>query len=70
MQGDTFISVWFFVGVLLLSDGVLIFAASLYYAANPPAQPVVLANLHNDVWWGLLLVVVEAVYSWKFHPRK
>jgi hypothetical protein len=69
MHGKTrLISVWFFVGVLLLCYGVLIFAASWYYAANPPAQLVVLADLHVGVWWGLLLVVVGGIYTWKFRP--
>ena len=64
------ISVWFFVGVLLLSYGVLIFASSWYYAAHPPAEPVVLADLHIGVWWGLLLVLVGGLYSWNFRPKR
>jgi hypothetical protein len=49
---------------------VLIFAASCYYAANPPAEPVVLADLHIGIWWGLLLVVVGGFYTWKFRPKR
>jgi hypothetical protein len=71
MHGHTrLISIWFFIGVLLLSYGVLIFAASLYYAANPPAAPVVLARLHIGIWWGLLLLAIGGFYIWKFRPRK
>jgi len=71
MHDDTpLVSVWFFVGVLLLSYGVLIFAASWYYAVNPPAEPVVLADLHIGVSWGLLLVAVGGMYTWKFRPGK
>jgi hypothetical protein len=64
------ISIWFFIGILLLSYGVLIAAASLYYAANPPANPVVLANLHIGIWWGALLIVIGGIYSWRFRPGR
>ena len=38
------ISIWFFIGVLLLFYGILIGGAGIYELRNPPEHPVVLAE--------------------------
>jgi len=63
-----FISIWFFIGVLLLVYGVLIFGESLYELAVPPAKPVVLYELHAGIWWGALLLLIGGFYSFRFAP--
>lgn len=63
------ISIWFFIGALLLVYGVLILAAGIYDLRNPAAQPVVMAGLHAGIWWGVLLIALGAVYSLRFKPR-
>ena len=62
------IPVWFFVGLLLLVYGVLIVASGIAEWRNPP--PTVLANLHPQVWWGSLMVVLGGAYIIMFRPRK
>jgi len=62
------IPVWFFVGVLLLVYGVLIFASGLVGWSHPPNT--VLAELHAPVWWGALLVVLGAIYCTVFRPGR
>jgi len=62
------ISIWFFVGSLLLIYGVLILGAGLYELVRPPQHPVVLASLHAGIWWGLLLIVLGAIYFFHFFP--
>jgi FtsH-binding integral membrane protein len=62
------IQVWFFVGVLLLIYGVLIFVSGLAELSHPP--DTVLANLHAPVWWGALLIVLGGVYCMMFRPKK
>ena len=62
------IPVWFFVGLLLLIYGVLIVASGIAEWRNPP--PTVLANLHAQVWWGSLMVVLGGAYIIMFRPRK
>ncbi len=52
MHGKGFISIWFFIGVLLTAYGVLITASGFYELVSPPAHAVVLANLHAGIWWG------------------
>ena len=60
------ISIWFFIGALLLIYGVLILIASLF----PSDRPVVLAELHVGIYWGVLLIVLGAIYSFKFRPGR
>jgi hypothetical protein len=64
------ISIWFFIGALLLVYGVLILGAGLYELASPPARPVVLANLHASVWWGALLIGLGGFYTSRFRPGR
>lgn len=62
------IPVWFFVGVLLLVYGVMIFVSGLTELSHPP--DTVLANLHAPVWWGGILIVLGGSYCLIFRPRK
>ena len=62
------IPVWFFVGVLLLIYGVLITATGIIEFSNPPAT--VLSNLHPAIWWGAILTVIGAIYTYLYWPRK
>jgi hypothetical protein len=64
------VSIWAFIGALLLVYGVLILGAGLYQLAVPPAHPVVLANLHAGIWWGALLIALGAFYTLRFKPKK
>jgi hypothetical protein len=64
------VSIWFFVGILLLAYGVLITASGLYELVSPPVRPVVLGELHAGIWWGALLLVLGAVYTYRFSPRR
>jgi hypothetical protein len=64
------IPVWFFVGVLLLAYGVMIFATGIYELANPPASRVVLYDLHASIWWGGVLVILGALFSLRFSPAR
>ena len=62
------IPVWFFVGVLLLTYGIIIFISGLVEWSSP--STVVLAELHAPVWWGAVLVVLGLVYTLKFRPGR
>jgi hypothetical protein len=64
------LSIWFFIGVLLLVYGVLIFGSGIYELVSPPEHPVVLADLHAAIWWGALLIILGAVYSIRFSPGR
>ena len=64
------ISIWFFIGVSLLVNGLLILASGLYELVRPPAAPVVLFHLHASIWWGALLTAFGAVYCIYYAPGK
>jgi hypothetical protein len=65
------VSIWFFIGISLAVNGALILAAGIYQLVNPPVNPgIVLFNLHANVWWGAVLLIVGAVYCFKFAPQR
>lgn len=63
------ISIWFFIGISLLVNGILITGAGVYQVYNPPANRVVLFNLHANVWWGAVLLVLGAAACVHFRPE-
>jgi hypothetical protein len=63
-----FVSIWFFIGILLDIYGVLILGAGIYNVYNPP--DVKMAFLHAGIWWGALLLALGLFYSIKFAPEK
>ena len=48
--------------------GVLILGAGLMDMSAAGRRTVVLAELHAQIWWGVLLLVIGAVYTLKFRP--
>jgi hypothetical protein len=64
------ISIWFFVGVSLLLNGMLILGAGLYELGHPPTHPVVLYHLHASIWWGGLLSVLGLFFCLRFPPTR
>ena len=62
------LSVWLFIGVLLLIYGVIVLTVSILNYSHP--APVVLANDHLNLWAGVLLTLVGAFYTIRFWPRK
>ena len=64
------ISIWFFIGLSLLVNGILIFGAGVWEIVRPPANPVVLFHLHANVWWGALLLILGLIYCVKFAPGR
>jgi hypothetical protein len=64
------VSIWFFIGGILLVYGILIVGAGIYGLFYPPAHKLVLSELHPAIWWGALLVVLGGFYCWHFFPGK
>lgn len=62
------IPIWFFIGALLAVYGVLILGSGIYGLISPPAHKVALWELHADIWWGALLLVIGLVYLGRFRP--
>jgi hypothetical protein len=64
------ISIWFFIGMSLLVNGVLILGAGLYELGHPPTHPVVLYHLHASIWWGGLLSLFGLFFCLRFPPTR
>jgi hypothetical protein len=64
------ISIWFFIGISLLVNGLLILGAGIYELTHPPLVQVVLFHLHSSIWWGAILAVVGASYCIFYAPGK
>jgi hypothetical protein len=64
------ISIWYFIGLLILVYGVLILGAGIEEVISPPANLLVLAELHVGVWWGGLLIALGGLYVYFFRPRR
>lgn len=62
------ISVWYFIGWLLLVYGILVLGAGtgVLAAQSPP----VMADLHAGTWWGALLITIGLVYVFCFRRRQ
>jgi hypothetical protein len=64
------ISIWFFIGITLLGDGLLTLGAGLWELWHPPLVPVVLYEFHANAWGGALLAVIGAAYCWRYAPGR
>jgi hypothetical protein len=62
------LSIWFFVGVLMLACGLIILGQGIYEFSHPPAT--VLAELHPAFWWGLCMSVFGGFYTLRFRPGR
>jgi hypothetical protein len=64
------IPIWFFIGVLLLSYGVLIAGYGLSEVITGQLASVELKELHAPLWWGSTLLALGVFYTVKFRPGK
>jgi hypothetical protein len=67
--GKRHISIWFFIGLLLIVYGFLILGEGMWELFSPPAHPTVLADLHPALWWGALMIVLGGLFAGRFAPR-
>jgi hypothetical protein len=49
--------IWYFVGLIVLVIGGLIFCSGIYLLLNPPVVKTVLAELHPNLWWGGVMII-------------
>lgn len=62
------ISVWYFIGWLLLIYGILILGAGLGVLTEQ--APPVMAELHVAAWWGTFLIAIGISYLYHFRPGR
>ena len=51
-------------------NGAIIFARGIYELMSPPEHQVVLYNLHANVWWGAVLLILGLFFSLRFSPAR
>jgi hypothetical protein len=68
MRSGGGISIWFFIGISLSVNGILILGSGIWELVHPPQLPVVLFNLHASIWWGALLALIGGMYCVKYFP--
>jgi divalent metal cation (Fe/Co/Zn/Cd) transporter len=57
--------IWYFVGLILLVVGGLIFLTGLYLLVSQSETRSVLGNLYPNIWWGAIMVVVGLIFILK-----
>jgi hypothetical protein len=55
-------SIWYFVGLMLLAMGIVVFVSGIYYYFVPERSSTVLSNLHPDIWWGAIIIIAGAIF--------
>ena len=56
------ISIWFFIGISLLVNGLLILGSGIYELIHPPELRVVLYRLHASIWWGSVILILGGIF--------
>jgi len=70
IHGRNMISIWFFIGVLVLLYGVIILGWGLVSGGqSATGRPIALSYLRTDLWMGGFMTVAGAFYTWKFAPK-
>ena len=57
--------IWYFVGLVLLTIGALVFGTGIVLAAFRVKSPTVLSELHPDIWWGAIMLAAGGLFFWK-----
>jgi len=60
--------IWYFVGMILAVVGTLVVIAGIVNLINPPQQQTVLAHLHVNLWWGLI-ITLAGIGMWLMSRR-
>ena len=55
-------TIWCAVGLMLLVIGFIVLCSGLYILAFHIQEKTALANLHPDIWWGSIMIVVGALF--------
>ena len=54
--------IWYFVGLILLVIGCILFLTGLYLLISPQEKQSVIGDLHPDIWWGGFMVIVGILF--------
>lgn len=57
--------IWFFVGLILLVMGGIIFLTGIFQIISPPERATVLSDTHPNIWWGAVMFLFGGFMFWK-----
>lgn len=57
--------IWYFVGLVLLTMGVLVFLTGIFMLVFGVKSTTALASLHPNIWWGAIMAAAGAVFFFK-----
>ncbi|HOI28820.1 MAG TPA: hypothetical protein PLZ15_03595 [Melioribacteraceae bacterium] len=57
--------IWYFVGLILLVIGGIIFLTGIYQVINPPGVKTVLSDTHPNIWWGIIMMLFGGLMYFK-----
>lgn len=57
--------IWYFVGMILMVMGGIIFLTGIYGLLYPPAVKKVLADTHPNIWWGIIMILFGGIMFWR-----
>jgi len=52
--------VWFWVGIVLITYGLIIIGSGIYYIFHPP--DTALPHLHPSLWWGGIMLTGGIIF--------
>jgi len=55
-------SIWYFIGWLFIIMGGLITISGIYHLVSPAEVKTVLYEMHPNIWWGGLILIVGIVF--------
>jgi uncharacterized protein YjeT (DUF2065 family) len=55
-------SIFFFVGIMLTAMGLIIMSSGVYYYFYPNGTKTVLAELHPNIWWGMIMILAGLIF--------
>ena len=68
IHGRNMISIWFFIGVLVLIYGLLILGWGMVSGGHAAGRSIVLSELRTDLWMGGFMTIAGAFYTFHFAP--
>jgi hypothetical protein len=62
-------SIWYFVGLILLVMGGIVFLSGVYQLINPPEVRTVLAETQPNLWWGAFMILFGGILFFKVRKQ-
>jgi uncharacterized membrane protein HdeD (DUF308 family) len=62
-------SIWYFIGLLFVVMGGLILISGIYHLISPVEVKTVMYEIHPNIWWGGLMLIVGVIFLFTHKGR-